>query len=346
MSRQQFLAELTQYLTFVSSGEREQIIAAFNEKFDQVGPAGEAALIMEMGTPMSIAIALKRKKEAGGLVLREDAAEQAQSVEEETQAQSYEEDVDSDLAAAIGEAVAQETADPLPEEVLREEKVEFPLDAEQSPISESAEADETDVRFEEDEGITETEEVVFAEIPAINSTGAAAQMPPSEPAPKKKLSAGGAIGASLLSIIIIALAAVFAAAGIYGITAMVNFVIAGLRTMSVLTDALLFIGIGFFLGTIGLLITWLSLQLAISGIHNLFCGKSEEDSGFKLGMKRFRRACLITIITLFVLALVALVVAYVMGGDINELFDNSAFNNLVDWYSTNFVAEFIGSLLP
>ena len=346
MSRHQFLAELTQYLTFVSCGEREQIIAAFNEKFDQVGPEGEAALIMEMGTPMSIAIALKRKKEAGELVLREDAGEQAPCAEEETQAESCAEEVDGDIAAAIGEVVAQETAAHVSEEIILEEKAEIQLDAEQIPVSESAETDETYVRFDEDVSIPETEEVVFAEIPAISSAGSAAQMPPSEPAPKKKLSAGGAIGASLLSIIIIALAAVFAAAGIYGITAMVNFVIAGLRTMSVLTDALLFIGIGFFLGTIGLLITWLSLQLAVSGIHNLFCGKAEEDSGFKLGMKKFRRICLISVITLFVLALVALVVAYVMGGDINALFDNSAFNHLIDWYSTNFVAEFIGSLLP
>ncbi len=65
MNRQQFLAELNQYLTFFSPQERSAIIAEFGEKFDAAGEEGEAALIAELGTPMRIAIDLKRRKESG-----------------------------------------------------------------------------------------------------------------------------------------------------------------------------------------------------------------------------------------------------------------------------------------
>jgi len=65
MNRQQFLVELNQYLTFFSPQERAAVIAEFGEKFDAVGAEGESALIMELGSPMKIAIDLKRRKESG-----------------------------------------------------------------------------------------------------------------------------------------------------------------------------------------------------------------------------------------------------------------------------------------
>jgi len=65
MNRQLFLAELNQYLAFLSQREREYIITGLAAKFDEAGPQAEPELLMELGTPMSIAIALKRRKEAG-----------------------------------------------------------------------------------------------------------------------------------------------------------------------------------------------------------------------------------------------------------------------------------------
>lgn len=65
MNRQQFIAELSQYLTFYTPDEKAGIISAYNERFDSVGPEGEAALIAELCTPMMTAINLKRRMELG-----------------------------------------------------------------------------------------------------------------------------------------------------------------------------------------------------------------------------------------------------------------------------------------
>ena len=65
MNKDQFLLELRQYLTFLTAEERGQVLDEYTEKFDAVGETGEAALIPQLGTPMMIAIALKRRKEAG-----------------------------------------------------------------------------------------------------------------------------------------------------------------------------------------------------------------------------------------------------------------------------------------
>jgi len=92
MNRQQFLAELNQYLTFFSPQERAAIIAEFGEKFDAAGPEGETALIIELGTPMKVAIDLKRRKESGEKVtfssinieVKSDGFMEKYSVETET----------------------------------------------------------------------------------------------------------------------------------------------------------------------------------------------------------------------------------------------------------------------
>lgn len=65
MNRPQFLAELNQYLTFFTPDERAAVMASYMQKFDDAGETGEAALIVELGTPMRVAIDLKRRQEAG-----------------------------------------------------------------------------------------------------------------------------------------------------------------------------------------------------------------------------------------------------------------------------------------
>ncbi|MEG1165146.1 MAG: hypothetical protein RSD68_01955 [Oscillospiraceae bacterium] len=85
MNRQQFLAELTQYLTFVTADERAAIIASFAEKFDAAGTAGEAALLAALGTPMTTAIDLKRRKDSGKAIdgLQSESSTIAESSETE-----------------------------------------------------------------------------------------------------------------------------------------------------------------------------------------------------------------------------------------------------------------------
>ena len=65
MNKQQFLVELSQYLTFFSPEEKTRIIAAYNEKFDSAGPEREAELLALLGTPMMAAIDMKRRMESG-----------------------------------------------------------------------------------------------------------------------------------------------------------------------------------------------------------------------------------------------------------------------------------------
>jgi uncharacterized membrane protein len=122
MNRQQFLAELNQYLTFFSPEERANVIAAYNQRFDTAGPDCEAALIAELDTPMRTAIDLKRRLEAGEKISfaencacgekPEEDPLSAYNVETET-----EETLNADTAEAPteAEATAEASAEAVPE---------------------------------------------------------------------------------------------------------------------------------------------------------------------------------------------------------------------------------------
>lgn len=214
MNRQQFLAELNQYLTFFSPEEKARIISAYNERFDTAGPDCEAALIAELGTPMMTAIDLKRRMEAGEKI-------------------SFAENVSCPV---------------VPEDPLSEYSVE-----------------------------TETEETL--ENLAEEDAGAEVKPPEIEQAYKTgKLKPSGAkfvfalIGAALLSILIAALFLVVAAVGVGFLVAMSYLVIAGLKSLVYITDALLLFGGGLVCMGFGLLIVWFALWAAISLISGLFRG--------------------------------------------------------------------------
>lgn len=116
MNRQQFLTELTQYLTFFSPADRSAIISEFGEKFDAVGAQGEAALIAELGTPMKCAIDLKRRKESGEKVtfssvnieVTSDGFMERYSVETET----YESIMSHDSIENVLESEAEDILEP------------------------------------------------------------------------------------------------------------------------------------------------------------------------------------------------------------------------------------------
>jgi len=119
MNRQQFLAELKQYLTFFSPEEKAKIISSYNEKFDSVGSAGEATLIAELGTPMMTAIDLKRRTEAGEKIafVSENDLKETETLSEYSVETETEESLNaiSEASAETSESSASETSDAVPE---------------------------------------------------------------------------------------------------------------------------------------------------------------------------------------------------------------------------------------
>lgn len=344
MSRQQFIAELTQYLTFVTPREKEYIVSALSARFDEAGPQGEASLLMELGTPMSIAIALKRRKESGESICP-DAPQETPAPQQAAPVPD----------APVPEAPLEESPQAeAPEEtpVPREPVIDVPAVEPPPPPS----AEETLVKELLAEGEVVIEEVIVEEIraedpgadrlsteptpdapetedemiPAISSSGAAHVLEPVAPPPAKKLSPAGAVGASLLSILIALVTLAMAAVGGYCAYAGFTIIMAGLSTMSVITDALWLFAVGFGLTALGMLILWFAIWAAISLIHRLFKGKALAGSGFKAGMKKGWKTVWIIFIVLLVIGIGCGAVSYFTGGYIDLAFANEAAVSAVD----------------
>ena len=230
MNRQQFLAELYQYLTFFSPEEKAKIISAYDEKFEAAGPELESALLATLGTPMMTAIDLKRRMESG----------EKMTFGEET---SCEEKPDEELSEYSVETETEET-----------------LNIENS---ETAEASAEDAPVEEP--VSEPE-------------------PPSQAERTKPRGAKfvfAILGASLISLLIAAFFLVIAAIGAGLLVAMCYLLIAGLKSLVYLTDALLLFGGGLVCAGLGLIIIWFAVWSAISLISKLFrsaCGVGYSDS--------------------------------------------------------------------
>ena len=235
MNRQQFLAELNQYLTFFSSEERASIIAAYNYRFDTEGPENESALIAELGTPMMTAIDLKRRMEAGEKIALacEPEAPEAEALSE----YSVETEAEVSLDAI---AEAQETA---PAE----------LESEEPTVSDEETSEETPTEpvFEAQQ---DEEPVEYFE----------------KRKPSRKVSVGGIIGATLLSLVIIAVFLAVAAVGVALLVAMSYLLLTGLKNLLYITDALLLFGGGLVCAGLGLLIVWFAVSSAIGLISRLF----------------------------------------------------------------------------
>ena len=214
MNRQQFLAELNQYLTFFSPEEKAKIISAYNIRFDAVGPHCEATLLAELGTPMMTAIDLKRRVEAG-------------------------------------------------ETVTFAENASCPI--------------ETDAPLSQYNVETETEETLESQEEARSES--TEEVPKTEHTHKdiKTKSSGSnfifaLIGATLLSIFITAVFLVVAAVGVGLLVAMSHLVIAGLKSLVYISEALLLFGGGLVCMGFGLSIIWFALWSAINLISKLFRG--------------------------------------------------------------------------
>lgn len=241
MNKHQFLAELSQYLSFLSAEDRTRVLEAYATRFEALEPEQEFALIAELGSPMRVAIELKRRLEAGERVVEEPEEEAAP----EEDISIPEEDSPTEEAPA-GEATDDETGQ----------------EAEEPP------ADELETYSVE----TETEEALLSD--GLPGEEAAAPME-APPAPDVMKPSGAKlifslIGASLLSLVIAAFFLGLAAVGGGFLVAMSHLMIAGLKNLQYLTNALLLFGGGLASLALGLVIVWFSVWSAISLIRRLF----------------------------------------------------------------------------
>jgi len=230
MNRQQFLAEFNQYLTFFSPEERAKIISAYNEKFDSVGPEGEAALIAELGTPMTSAIDFKRRMEAG-IKITIDTEREA-NVDASLSEYSVETETEESLNASddSSEATSENTSEQ-PAEEFFDKAPEAPVNV--APKEESS---------------CQHESVK----------------------PSQKINVFAFIGATLLSLVITAVFLAVAAVGVIMLVAMSYLLLTGLKNLLYITDALLLFGGGLVCAGLGLLIIWFAVSSAIGLISKLY----------------------------------------------------------------------------
>lgn len=230
MNKQQFLVELSQYLTFFSPEEKARIISAYEEKFTSAGPRSEAALLATLGTPMMTAIDLKRRMESGEKI-------------------------------TFGE---EEPCEEKPNDELSQYSVE--TETEETLNNENVEAsDEPAEEVKPEDLISEPEQAE----------------PPVKKKPRGAKFVFAILGASLISLLIAAFFLVIAAIGAGLLVAMCYLLIAGLKSLVYLTDALLLFGGGLVCAGLGLIIIWFAVWSAISLISKLFrnaCGVGVPDS--------------------------------------------------------------------
>jgi uncharacterized membrane protein len=325
MSRQQFLAELNQYLTFVTSAEREAIVSAFEQRFDNVGAEGESALIMELGTPMAIAIALKRRKEAGELIIPGatlEPAEEEPEASEEQEDEAAETQLPGQLELSLGDEDAPLTAqDDIPG---------FLAENEPGAVRETASDDE--------------EASILDEIPGIGSKGTAPSIEREPAPPPKRLSSAAAFGATLLSAVFIVVFGAFTILGGWLVVVGGNFTAGGLQTLSTVPEALWMFTIGLGALALGVLLFWFSIWACISLIRRLYFGPTAKRAAFRRRMSGLWRAIWIMFTVLAVLGAVCGYFAFTNGTE--HLIDpaNPRLAGLLDWFFNNPVTRLILSV--
>lgn len=240
MNRPQFLAELNQYLTFFTPDERTALMAVYTRRFDAAGGDGEGGVLVELGTPMRVAIDLKRRQEAG------DSFEEifaSVTGTEFAEAPNY--SVETEVSGACGEESGEVT-------------------------------DEGEASAVPADTAAETEAQNAADAALENAEPVSTVAPKSTP---RKKSVVGIIGAAILSIILAAFFLCVAAVGALCITAAGYFIMAGLKTLLTLTDALYLFAGGLVLGGVGVLVIWFAIWAAISLIKKLFAVPAKPREG-------------------------------------------------------------------
>ena len=266
MNKQQFITELSQYLNFASLEEQSAILSYYKNLLETASEEEESEILSQLGTPMKLALCLRRRKDSG-----EDLSHISDTCADD------EEDLPAEVSAEHNEEQSADENQPV-SEVINEECTS----TDQEPnIDECAEV------LEEDNGTTElcgnseakSEDDIFLESACEDKKEATVlsedETVPSPSKEKNTVTAGyvfKAIGAVLLSIIIIALSLPFMAGAIFLLASMGNFIIAGLTSLHYTVEALMLFGGAFLLGAPGLLILWFFIWADIKLMSKIFSG--------------------------------------------------------------------------
>lgn len=283
MNKNQFLAELSQYLTFATAEERQSLMRYYDSMFSGTLPEDEAKLILELDTPMKTAINLRRRKDSGedlrligesAQVAEAPAVDEAPVVETpvaetpvvETPAAETPVVETPVVEAPVVDTPAVETPvveTPVVETpVVETPVVETPVaetPVAEAPVVETPEYEnsEIDISYKE----LDYDELISEENPEYRDT---LRRPAVTVGYVFKL-----IGVILLGIIIAAACLPIAAVGVFLLASMGNLIIAGLSSLYYTTDALLLFGGGLMLGAPGIIVVWLALWIAVKLISKL-----------------------------------------------------------------------------
>lgn len=272
MSRQQFLVELSQYLTFVSPEDKEKIIAQYEKMFAAAGDDGVSALLAELGSPMKLTIELKRRKEAGeDIVPSEDGGE--------PEAPTMAEAVTDSEAAPMAEAAAEPVTEA---ETTPETESAPPTEAPSEPVAQRAEAAPEAEAIGEPEPASEAEAETEPDADALRKADSILEESGySEPldltgaetisertAHAAPLSGGkrvaAAIGSVLLSVLVCLVFVGIGTVGMLLIISMGDMIITGFGLFYRIADALLTIGIGLLGGAVGIVLVWFCVWCAVT----------------------------------------------------------------------------------
>ena len=276
MNKQKYLAELSGLLSFLGEEDRRRVLDWCAARFDKAGAEGEAAVLEELGTPMRFVISLNRL----GLdeVIKPIEAEEA---EETAEAEESAEEPETEEAAE--ETKAEETAEEEENaEVSETEETAETEEAEKMTTTElvaavlaEPEEEEEKPEPEEESSVTDEIEELPAEESAENGEAKEDAFPDlaeglgMEPAEKKKISILGAIGFFILMIVpgipllalsILVLPLLVAPPVAFGYAGAVG-VVAGMKTLGYIPDAMFVFGITLLIIGVAILVllfcTWI-----------------------------------------------------------------------------------------
>ncbi len=360
MNKPQFLVELSQYLTFVTPEQREHIVSYYDAMLVQAGPEGESALFKQIGTPMTVAIAIKRRIEANEPILPEEENapeapamvkyEQAVPLDSQAEQPLYQpESIQRGEPAPSQTSPVENTADvrlPVEETADMQSSAEGVAEAQLSTEDSAVAQSPVEKAADEEASVEEviSEELSAEEITAPYVSPKKAAVPAYE---KPKMTFGrflGAIGIGIVSLCIVVFFCFAAAIGGVAIYSGVEIVISGFAVTGYLTDCLMTLGCGFAILSAGLLVAWLSIWAAIRLITDMIRSFNKKPSPEKSGLSVVWKVFWVLFLALIVAAIICAGVSFCLGGDPAVLGKNSTVSKFISRISPNYYIDFIRSI--
>ena len=346
MSRKQFLTELSQYLTFVSPEQRDEILAYYDAMLDHAGQDGESKLLQEIGTPMTVAIMLKRRLEANEPLLPEIS----EKIDTPYFVKFRRRDL-REVGSDHGDEEGQEhTPDDAPDDASEDEDDSR---AEESPqpetVSETEDALQSEEAFEAEKTEESEAAPVSGEDPepaestaAVSEEGASAKAAKSQSKPPvtfgRVMTAAGIV---VLSLVIVAFFSFIAAIGGIVFASAVDIIISGFDSTIYLSDKLMIFGSGSLIMALGILLTWLAIWAAIRLIVSMVRGFNRTASPEKNALKTFWKIIWIIISVLVAIAIICCGVSLCLGGDPMILGGNEALSKMLSRLSPSTFVNFL-----